>query len=178
MMARMSPTSAPALCPTEARVFFDAVLMPHRSLSPVGFWLLMALLSAASFASGTFFALHGAWPVVGYFGLDVLLVYLAFRASYRSARLSETVTLTQEALLVERVGPRGERKRWRLEPYWLRVEMDEPPEHASQLRLTSHGRSLVLGAFLAPKERAALAAALRAALSRRHASFQVSAGLA
>ena len=168
-MSRLSDHHAPA---AGARVFFDAVLMPHRSLSPAGFRLLMALLCAASLASGTYFALHGAWPVFGYFGLDVLLVYLAFRASYRSARLTETVKLTQEALVVERVDPRGRRRHWRFEPYWLRVEMDDPPEHTSQLRLTSHGRSLTLGAFLAPAERAELAAALRAALSRQRTSVE------
>ncbi len=171
-MAPMSERPEPPAGPASARVFFDAVLMPHRSLSPGGFWLQMALVSAVSFASGMYFALHGAWPVFGYFGLDVLLLYLAFRASYRAARRYETVKLTEEALVVERVGPRGQRARWNLQPYWLKVEMDEPPEHGSQLRLTSHGLSLALGAFLSPGERAELAAALREALRRQRAGAQ------
>lgn len=148
------------------RVLFDAVLMPHRSLSPAGFWLLMALISGVSFVSGMYFMLKGAWPVTGYFGLDVLLIYLAFKASYRSARLYETVKLTEEALVIERVIPSGRRARWSFQPYWLRVEMDDPPEHGSQLTLTSHGRSLVIGSFLSPEERREVAEALRKALCR------------
>jgi len=178
MIMPMSERLEPEASPASAQVFFDAVLVPHRSLSPAGFWLLMALVSAVSFASGMYFALHGAWPVFGYFGLDVLLLYLAFRASYRAARRYETVKLTAEALVVERVGPRGQRARWNFQPYWLRIEMDEPPEHGSQLRLISHGRSLALGAFLSPGERAELAAALREALRRQRASAQGGAGAA
>jgi len=172
MMPAMSPRAATPASAAAAGVHFDAVLTPHRSLSPTGFWVLMTLISAVSFVSGMFFALHGAWPVFGYFGLDVLLIYLAFRASYRSARLYETVKLTADALVVERIGPGRRRARWSFQPYWLRVELDDPPQHHSQLRLTSHGRSLVLGAFLSPGERFELAAALSQALRRQRDTAQ------
>jgi len=157
--------------PSPPRVFFDAVLTPHRSLSPAGFWVVMALISGVSFVSGMFFVLKGAWPVTGYFGLDVLLIYFAFRANYRSARLYETVKLTADALVVERVRPSGRRQRWKFQPYWLRVEMDDPPSHDSQLTLTSHGRCLAIGAFLTPDERLDLAKSLKEALRCcRHAA--------
>jgi uncharacterized membrane protein len=148
-------------------VFFDAVLYPHRSLPPQGFLLLMLLLGAASFAAGVSFVLIGAWPVFGYFGLDVLLVYLAFRASYRSARMHEWVRLTEDALTVERVGQRGERRRWQFQPFWLRVVLEERDE-TNSLVLTSHGRRVVVGGFLAPAERKNLAVALKDALTRWH----------
>ena len=108
----------------------------------------------------------GAWPVFGFFGLDVLLIYVAFKASYRSGRMHETLRLTENALTVERVGPGRRHRSWRFQPYWLRVEMDDPPEHESQLTLASHGRRLVVGAFLAPEERLEVARALGAALGR------------
>src|SRR5579862_3313312 len=146
-------------------VFFDAVLYPHRSLPPRGFLVLMLVLGAVSFAAGVSFVLIGAWPIFGYFGLDVLLVYLAFRASYRSARMHEWVRLTESALTVERVGQRGERRRWQFQPYWLRVVFEEQ-EETNRLVLTSHGRELVLGGFLAPNERKTLAMALKEALVR------------
>jgi uncharacterized membrane protein len=149
-------------------VFFDAVLYPHRSLPPQGFMLLMLVLSVVSFAAGVSFVLLGAWPILGYFGLDVLLVYLAFRASYRSARMHEWVRLTEDTLTVERVGQRGERRRWQFQPFWLRVVLEERNE-TNRLVLTSHGRELVVGGFLAPAERRNLAVALKEALSRwRH----------
>ena len=164
MMRAMSRPSSPLPAVAPARVFFDVVLMPHRSLGPGGFWLLMALISGVSFVSGMYFVLKGAWPVTGFFGLDVLLIYVAFKASYRSARRYETVKLTEDALIVERVSPSGRRACWTFQPYWLRVEMDDPPEHASQLTLTSHGRSLVIGSFLSPDERFEVAKALKDAL--------------
>ncbi len=147
-------------------LLFDAVLTPHRSLSIAGFTILMSLIAGISFVSGAFFALHGAWPVSGFVGLDVLLLYLAFKASYRSARLYETLQLSEDWLVVERVGPGGRRARWSFQPYWLRVSMDDPPEHDSQLVLASHGRSLVVGAFLTPGERLEVANALLDALRR------------
>ena len=146
-------------------VFFDAVLYPHRSLPPQGFLLLMLVLGGVSFAAGVSFVLLGAWPIFGYFGLDVLLVYLAFRASYRSARMHEWVRLTEDALTVERVGRRGERRRWHFQPAWLRVVLEERDE-TNRLVLSSHGRELVVGGFLAPAERKNLAVALKDALSR------------
>ena len=148
-----------------APVFFDAVLYPHRSLPPQGFVLLMAVLGAVSFAAGMSFVLMGAWPICGYFGIDVLLVYLAFRASYRSARMHEWVRLTEHSLTVERVSQRGERRRWQFQPFWLRVRLEER-EETNRLVLTSHGRELVVGGFLAPQERHSLAAALKDALVR------------
>ena len=80
--------------------------------------------------------LAGAWPVTGFFGLDVALLYLAFRLSYRSARQRESLRLTQQALDVERVGIRGERQRWQLEPTWLRVTLDENEQGRGQLILS------------------------------------------
>ncbi|MBM3542188.1 MAG: DUF2244 domain-containing protein [Alphaproteobacteria bacterium] len=144
----------------------DVVLTPHRSLGPRGFLVLMAGVSLACFAGGAVFAHFGAWPVVGFFGLDVALVYLAFRASYRSALHRETLRLTPDALQVERIEPSGAVRRWTFQPYWLRVDLEQMPGRASVLRLASHGRSLVVGAFLSAEERASLARALKAALER------------
>jgi len=152
--------------PLDDPVLFDALLMPHRSLPPFGFGLLMAAISAVSFVAGLTFYLIGAWPIVGFLGLDVLLVYVAFRVSFRRMRAFETLRLTERVLVFERVNPAGERRRWTFQPYWLRVEFDDPPQHGSQLRLRSHGRAVTIGAFLAPPERQDLAAALRTALHK------------
>ncbi len=146
-------------------VVFDAVLSPHRSLSPQGFLVLMAAVCAVSFTGGLFFFLAGAWPVVGFLGLDVLLIYFAFKINYRRGRAYETLQLTPKRLQVERVSPKGKVARWSFQPAWLQILMDDPPAHHSQLTLRSHGRSLVVGAFLTPDERLDLAKSLRNALS-------------
>ncbi len=131
----------------------------------------MALLAGVSFVSGIVFMLAGAWPVFGFFGLDVLLVYIAFRANYRSAHHSERVALTTEALIIERVNIYGARSAVSFEPTWLRVEMDDPPAHDSALVLASHGRRLAIAGFLPPEDRARLAEDLREGLRLRQAAL-------
>ena len=108
--------------------------------------------------------LAGAWPVFGFLGLDVLLVYLALRASYRSARVSERLELNERELVVERVGAKGSVSRWAFQPNWLRVELSERNGRAPTLILRSHGRSFPLGGFLHPDQRRAVARDLSAAL--------------
>ena len=160
----------------EAPVIFDAVLAPNRSLGRAGFLAVMAGVVVVSVGLGTYFLLQGAWPVFGFFGLDIALLYLAFRLSYRSGRLRETIRVTADEVVVRRIAPNGRTTEWRFNPYWLRVALDEPVEHESQITFTSHGRSLIVGPFLAPEERASLAKALREALgeaNRRYAGAPV-----
>ncbi len=145
---------------------FDAILQPNTSLSPRGFLVLMLAISIVSFVAGLAFLLAGAWPVFGFFGVDVLLIYLAFRANYRWARMYETVRLTRDALLVERINPSGKVQRWRFQPYWLRVDVEGAQNHDSRIVLSSHGRRLRIGSFLTPDERLEFASALRDALAR------------
>lgn len=172
MIAAMSAAMSAALAPPPAppRLYFDAVLQPYRSLSPSGFWLLMAVVCGASLSAGTGFLVIGAWPVCGFLGLEVVLIYLAFRLSYRGARLTETLQLSDRELVVRRTPPDGAVGEWRFQPYWLRVALDEPPRRDSRLTLSSHGRRLAIGSFLAPEERRQLARALRAALARQRAA--------
>ena len=149
---------------TEAPLF-DALLTPHRSLGPRGFLPLMGMLCTLSFGAGLAFFLSGAWPVVGFLGLDVLLVWAAFRLNYRAARQYERLVLTRESLAVERVTHHGERRSWSFQPAWVRVDIAEPAEPDTPLELRSHGRRLSIGSFLSAEERVALARALRAALA-------------
>jgi len=164
------PTEGVATRPHDGDgVIFDAILMPHRSLSRHGFHMVMLAFAGGSAVIGTGAFLAGAWPVLGFCGLEVLLVYLAFKANFRAARLYETVTLTRDEVLVQRVSPRGDAQRWRFQPAWLRVLMDDPPRHDSQITLRSHGRGLTVGTFLTAHERADFARALQRALVRARA---------
>ena len=146
-------------------LLFDAQLTPHRSLSAKGFIILMAVVCTVSFAAGIGFLIAGAWPVVGFLGIDVLLIYWAFRINYRHARLREVLTLTKDELKVTRFSHWGEAESWSFQPYWLQVLMDDPPESDSRLTLRSHGRDLVVGNFLNAAERLEVAIALRNALT-------------
>lgn len=144
---------------------FSAIITPHRSLRPTGFLILMACLGALSFISGVVFVSIGAWPVFGFFGLDVLLIYLAFRANYRSARAYEEVTVTASQLTVRKVNPRGAVRQWTLNPLWVQLERIVHQEFGiERLFLVSHGRRLAIAACLNPAEKASFARALTGAL--------------
>jgi uncharacterized membrane protein len=145
--------------------YFDAELVPHRSLSPRGFRILMAVVIAANVTVGAVFYFSGAWPVFGFMGLDVGLLYFLFRLNYRHGQLIESLRLTDDAFEVRRRFPNGEELRWSLEPYWLRVEIDAG--HDGRLTLVSRRRRVSIGSFLAPEERAEVAHALRDALHRQ-----------
>jgi uncharacterized membrane protein len=147
-------------------VLFDAVLHPHASLTPRGFYLLMAAVGVISFCAGVAFVIAGAWPVFGFFAIDIALVYYAFKLNYRDARRYETVQLTDSTLTVERVAPSGKRERWRFQPYWLQVEIEDQPAPDSALTLRSHGRAVEIGSFLTTDEKIDLANALRSELKK------------
>jgi uncharacterized membrane protein len=144
---------------------FSAVLTPHRSLGPAGFLVLMAFFAALSFAAGVSFLALGAWPVFGFFGLDVALLYLFFRLNYRDAAAYEEVRVTASELTLRKVSRRGEVRVWTLNPLWARLERDVHAEFGVQgLFLVSHGRRVALAGFLGAQEKESFADALSAAL--------------
>ena len=121
---------------------FSAVLTPHRSLSRVGFLVLMAPIGGVSFVAGVVFLLMGAWPVFGFFGLDVLLLYWAFRLNYRHAAAYEEVKVTPSALHVRKVSHRGSAREWALNPLWVRLEKTVHEEFGiERLFLVSRGKA-------------------------------------
>src|ERR1700710_2027747 len=120
---------------------FSARLTPHRSLGRTGFLVLMGFIGAVSFAAGLVFWLMGAWPVLGFFGLDVLAIWWAFRLNFRSAKASEEITVTHSELRVRRPSHRGHVVEWVLNPLWVRLDRKEDPEFGiERLYLVSRGR--------------------------------------
>ncbi len=144
---------------------FSAIITPHRSLSSTGFLIFMLCIGALSFACGVMFLMLGAWPVFGFLGLDVLLIYWAFRANYRSARAYEEVTVTATELTVRKVNHRGGVREWTLNPVWVTLDRIVHEEFGiERLVLVSHGKKLPIAGFLSPDEKASFAQALAAAL--------------
>jgi uncharacterized membrane protein len=148
------------------RLYFDATLTPHRSLPPAGFYVLMGAVGGVSLTMGIMFLLIGAWPVFGFLGLDVALLYFAFRMNYRAALACETLRLDEAELAVQRISPSGHVRRWSFQPYWLKVLHEAESEYPAPLVLASHGRQLEIASFLSQPEKIELAEALRGALRR------------
>jgi uncharacterized membrane protein len=148
----------------EDKFLFDAVLFPHRSLGPRGFWIVMSLVALVSFVAGLAFFLIGAWPVLGFFGLDVALIYGAFRMSYHAARLTEVTRLDETNLQVWRISPRGRIQDWSFPAFWVQVR--RASSESGGLVISSHGNHVRIGSYLMGDESEALATSLEAALGK------------
>jgi uncharacterized membrane protein len=157
----MSESNAQTADPT----LFSALLTPHRSLGSVGFLVLMTVLAGISFVGGIVFLVVGAWPVIGFLGVDVLLVYWAFRVNYLAAAAYEEVTVTASELRVRKVSHRGEVAEWSLNPVWVKLDRITHEEYGLlHLFLVSRGRRLAVAGFLGPAEKETFADALSAAI--------------
>ena len=151
---------------------FSATLTPYRSLPPAGFLALMALVGAAWFATGIGFYLAGAWPILGFFGVDFALLWLAFHLNYRAARAFEEVRLSREALVIRKVNPAGRAMEVRFNPAWVRLEITRTEdEGVMRIDVCSRAERVPVGAFLNPPDRTSFARALSAALAEARAGI-------
>ena len=150
--------------PAEERLF-DVRIVPHRSLSARNFKILMGGFCLVATLSSLPFVVLGAWPVAGFMGLDVLLIYWAFRANFRAAQAYEDVQVTPLELLLAKVNAAGARQEWRFHPAWVRLDRVEHFEFGLQhLSLRSRGHAVEVAAFLGPDAKADFAASLTHAL--------------
>ncbi|ALN71739.1 DUF2244 domain-containing protein [Aureimonas sp. AU20] len=145
---------------------FEALLTPYRSLGRRGFHVTMALFGGASLVSGLAFVLNGAWPIVGFFGLDVALLWFALRASFRSAQAREEVSVSRTDLSIRKISPRGAVREAHYNPGWARFLVRRHPEFGvTHMSVTGEGRATELGAFLNPDDRDSFAKAFARALA-------------
>ncbi|MET0710873.1 MAG: DUF2244 domain-containing protein [Tardiphaga sp.] len=144
---------------------FSALLRPHRALSRTGFFVLMGFVCTVSFVAGLTFLLMGAWPVLGFFGLDALAIWWAFRVNFRRGNATEEITVTHTEVRVRRVSHRGHVVEWVLNPLWVQLDQVSHPEFGiEQIYLVSRGRRVSIARFLGPEEKASFVAALLAGL--------------
>lgn len=149
-----------------ARALYQTRLVPHRSMTPRQAHLFVLLFGAGSCALSVPFYLLGAWPVIGFMGLDALALYVAFRMSFRSAAAFETLRLSFHELAIVRVGADGAREERRFDTCWLRVETETDEEFGAQrVLIVSRGERFEIGAFLGPDQKAELAEELSRALA-------------
>ena len=152
---------------TQNVIEFSAALRPHRSLTPRGYAVLMAAIGGVFFIFGAFFLALGAWPVFGFLGLDVLIIYLAFRRSFADAEAREIVEVTGHEVVLYKARPPKPVTERRFPRAWVRVHLDEDREREliGSLALVYAGRRTEFASFLPPEERRSLAAALKAAVA-------------
>ena len=147
-------------------VIFSATLTPYRSLGRRGFAFLMAGMALVWFLTGFYFYRRGAWPVFGFCGLDIALLYLAFRLNFRAARAYEEVELGRDLLTIRKVTARGRAQELRFNPYWVRLEIERDEEEGvKRVTVRTRDRVVLVGAFLNPEDRTSFAGAFSAALA-------------
>lgn len=146
------------------------LLWPHRSLSPKGFRILMVVLGGLMFTIGLIFFLMGAWPVVGFLGLEILVVWVFFRLHYKSARQREKITADPATFRIERISPDGKSAIEELPSPWLRAELEPPVSRNTgqpqRLVVKSHGRKAEIGPFLHASEKQELLPEINALLNK------------
>ena len=147
-------------------VYLDAELRPNASLSRFGFTLLMGLVGLFSFAAGVLYFTIGAWPVMGFFGLDALMIWYAFRLSFRAQEQVTYVRVDEAYVRLWHMQGGKADKKADVPTAFVRVALDEPVTHNSFLSLQYGRKAWVIGRFLTPKRRKAFADELRAAISQ------------
>lgn len=146
--------------------FFQALLTPHRSLGRTGFLILMGALMFGWAVTGAIFLAHGAWPVFGFFGLDVVAVYIAFRVNYRAARAREEISVSRTSLDIRKTAPSGRFEDHRFNPFWTRFSIARHAEIGiTRMAVEAQGRSVSIGGFLNPDDRESFATAFSRALA-------------
>lgn len=151
---------------SNADLVFAARLTPYRSLGPKGFRILIGLIGVACFSIGIVFCALGLWPVLGFMGLDLLLIYWAFRSNYASAKAYEDVEVSRHHVLVRKVNPRGRQANTEFPQFGTRFEIDRHDEIGiTQMRVANKSNSVPVGGFLNPHDRESFAHAFKSALS-------------
>ena len=145
---------------------FSATLTPYRSLPPAGFGALMVFVGVTCFGAGLLFWSIGAWPIMGFMGLDVLVVWLAFTLNYRAARAYEEIVVSRSELLIRKVSPRGRAREIRFNPSWVRLDVRRlEDEGVTRIDVLSRNERVPVAAFLNPDDRTSFATAFGAALA-------------
>ena len=149
---------------------FSALLTPHRSLGPKGFAVLMGVIATMSFGVSLLFWSIGAWPIIGFFGLDVLLLYGAFRLNYRAARAREEVTVSRTRLDIRKFSPSGRSEDHLFNPFWAKFAVSRHDEIGiTRMAVEGQGRDVTIGSFLNPDDRESFATAFGRALATARA---------
>ena len=131
-------------------------IWPHRSLSARGFAILVGALSAIAFAAGTAFFVIGAWPVIGFLGLEFGVLYWAFKYNYRAAKAYEQLLIHKQGIEIVRICPKGRKQQTNLGSLWLKAEIQKSSRRRKILGLRLHSEFHEIGAFLPPAEKTQL----------------------
>jgi uncharacterized membrane protein len=145
---------------------FRVEVLPHRALPERAMWMLIGVFGSVSAAIAIGFAAFGAWPVLPFAGLEVLVLALALMYYRRRARDGERIVIRGDRVEVTCVR-RARESRQEFQRHWtqVRLERDARGWYGSRLTVGSHGRYVEIGALLNDDERLDLYNRLKAAIA-------------
>lgn len=162
-------TYFPLMAGTPSTVYFDATLTPHTALSPRAFLVIMSLVGLMSFVGGIMFLSMGALPVLGWFGLDALAIWFAFRKNFQNLKQATRIEITAETISLSHSRPGTDPKQVQMPTGFARLSLDYPERRPSELKFAHGKEAYVVGRFLTPGERKSLYAALNSAIANARA---------
>lgn len=140
---------------------FTLEMRPPHNLSGAGIWLVIAAYCLAAIPLGGFFLTLGAWPIAGFYGLDLVVLAVALIMARHKARRYERVVMTPANTTIEHGNHQGCQGSARLDTPWLSIRLHDPQAHHCRIELSCKGKRIIIGGFLAPSERREVANILR-----------------
>jgi len=151
----------------EQKPHFSAVLTPHRALDQKGVNNVIMITCLLAAIPGLIFFSMGAWPVVGFLGLDVAFLYWALTHSRQEVNGFEEIRLFADQLDIRQVSAKGREIHHQLNPFWTKIEVQRDFEdRVIDIVLRSKNQTLKIGAFLNPEDKRTFALAFANALFR------------
>ncbi|MEM7016977.1 MAG: DUF2244 domain-containing protein [Pseudomonadota bacterium] len=133
-------------------------MRPNKSMSWQQNLLFIYSIGFISGALSLYFLYHGAWMIVPFVGLEILVLTVCLYIVYCRIDTQEVITIESSQVIIES-GRHKIRKRNVFNRYWTRVDLQEPSYrwYASRLFIGSHGKQIEIGAALVEDERKSLA---------------------
>ena len=130
---------------------FSRVARRNNSLSSTGRLFVFAFIFAVSIGIAAGFALLGAWLILPFAGLEMLVLYLAFRYVDRRAGDFERIAIAGDRVEIE-ICEAGRSSSYEFNRCWAQLVSRE----GERLALRSHGREVEIGRYLDDEQRFAL----------------------
>lgn len=145
-------------------ILVDLLIEPNQSLSHPSFIAIMLTVGIITLGLSIFFLYLGAWPVLGFLGLDLVLLWFAFKLNSRSLKIVERIRMNDKQVMVTRESAQG-KESWMFNSYWLSVLVKNEPRGKGYIQLASHGHFINIARYLTINERHELAEQIRSALT-------------
>ncbi|MDO9151400.1 MAG: DUF2244 domain-containing protein [Methylotenera sp.] len=137
------------------------IAKPNNSLSPTGFvWLFVGVFTITSTIT-VGFVLAGAWLVLPFAGLEILVLAYVLMNAYLHYGDYESISLINDDVVVEQYSYKSFKK-YTFQRYWVRVTLRETLDGTVAIFIGSHGKEIEFGSrYINKEERESIAKQLK-----------------